>query len=200
MGDWVVTLIERLGYAGIAILMFAETVFPPLPSEVIMPLAGMQAGRGAMSAPAAIAAGSLGAMAGNILWFALARALGIDRFRGFVDRYGRWLTLDWKDVERGRRAMERHGRWFVFLGRLIPTIRSIVSIPAGLLAMRWRSFLLWSTLGTVAWTSLLTLAGSWLGQRFGTVERVVNPIATGVIVVLVLAYVWRVVRWPRRTH
>ncbi len=200
MGDWVVSLIDRLGYVGIAILMFAETVFPPLPSEVIMPLAGMQAGRGAMSASAAIAAGSAGAMAGNVLWFAAARASGVDRLRRLVDGHGRWLTLDWKDVERGRRTMDRHGRWFVFLGRLVPTVRSIVSIPAGLLAMRWRSFLLWSTLGTVAWTSLLTLAGSWLGQRFGVVERIVSPMATGVIVVMLLAYAWRVVRWPHRTH
>jgi membrane protein DedA with SNARE-associated domain len=198
MGDWVVTLIGKLGYAGIALLMFAETVFPPIPSEVIMPLAGMQAARGPMSIVGVILAGSAGAMLGNVLWFAIARALGLDRFRAFIGRHGRWLTIEWRDVERGRDAMERRGRWFVCLGRLIPTVRSIVSIPAGLLRMRWVGFLLWSAVGTVAWTSLLTIAGAYLGQRFGMVERVVSPIATGVIAVLAVAYAWRVARRPRR--
>ena len=197
-GDWVVTLIGNLGYAGIALLMFAETVFPPIPSEVIMPLAGMQAARGPMSIVGVILAGSAGAMLGNMLWFALARALGVDRVRTFIGRHGRWLTIEWRDVERGRRAMERRGRWFVCLGRLIPTVRSIVSIPAGLLRMRWGGFLVWSAVGTMAWTSLLTLAGAYLGQRFGMVERIVSPIATGVIVLLALAYLWRVARRPRR--
>lgn len=198
MGEWIAQLIDGLGYLGIAVLMFAETVFPPLPSEVIMPLAGLRAARGTLSLWGTIAAGSAGAMAGNVAWFLAARALGTARLHGLVDRHGRWLTLDWASVERGERLFRRRGAAFVCLGRLIPTIRSIVSIPAGLLGMPLPAFLLWSTIGTVAWTALLTVAGYRLGQSYAAVETVTGPISTGVIVVLVLWYAWRVVRW--RSH
>lgn len=199
MGDWIAQLIAQLGYVGIALLMFAETVFPPLPSEVIMPLAGMEASHGTMSLAGVVAAGSVGAMAGNVVWFVAARALGVDRFRGFVERHGRWLTLEWNDVERGRRLLADQGGWFVCLGRLVPTIRSIVSIPAGLLRMEWAPFLLWSSIGTIGWTALLAGAGALLDQRFGAVDRFLGPVATVVLVLLLAAYAWRVVRWPR-TH
>lgn len=197
MGNWIAQIVEQLGYAGIALLMFAETVFPPLPSEVIMPLAGMQTSSGAMSLTGVIIAGSFGAMAGNILWFAAARALGIQRLKSLIDRHGRWLTIGWEDVERGQRGMAGNGRWFVCFGRLVPTIRSIVSIPAGLLKMGWRPFLFWSSLGTMGWTALLTSAGAFLGERFSTVETVVGPVATAIVVILAIVYVWRVIRWKQ---
>lgn len=200
MSEWIPHLIAQLGYVGVALLMFAETVFPPIPSEVIMPLAGMEAGRGTMSLPGVILAGGIGAMSGNALWFAAARALGVDRFRGFVARHGRWLTLEWQDVERARALLAKAGGWFVCLGRLVPTIRSVVSIPAGLLRMRWVPFLLWSSVGTFAWTALLAGAGALLRQHFSAVNGFVGPISTGVLVVLLVAYVWRVLRWPRRRH
>jgi membrane protein DedA with SNARE-associated domain len=197
MSDWMTQLVDQLGYLGVALLMLLETVFPPIPSEVIMPLAGVKAARGSLSLVGVVAAGSVGAMLGNALWFAAARALGIERLRSFIERHGRWLTIDWHDVERGERTMKRGGRWFVCLGRLVPTVRSIVSIPAGLLRMSWPSFLLWSTIGTVGWTALLAGAGALLGQRFRDVEAVTGPIATGVLVLLLFVYVWRVVRWRR---
>jgi len=165
-----------------------------------MPLAGMQAGRGVMSLTGVVLAGSVGAMAGNVVWFAAARALGIQQLKGLIDQRGRWLTLDWQDVERGQRAMAANGRWFVCFGRFVPTIRSIVSIPAGLLKMRWPPFLFWSSLGTLGWTAMLSGAGALLGQKFQTVGSIVGPVSTTVIVILVVAYVWRVIRWPKRAH
>lgn len=197
MSSWIQDLIAQLGYLGIALLMFAETVFPPLPSEVIMPLAGMESGRGTMALTGVIAAGTLGAMGGNILWYFVARALGVQRFAGMIDRYGRWLTISWHDVERGQRSFAKGGALFVCLGRLLPTIRSIVSIPAGLLAMPLGRFLLWSTLGTTAWTALLATAGSALGQGYGAIDRFVGPISIGIMVALVAVYIWRVVTWRR---
>ncbi|MBI0533464.1 MULTISPECIES: DedA family protein [Sphingomonadales] len=197
MDSWIQDLIAQLGYLGIAALMFAETVFPPLPSEVIMPFAGMEAGRGVMALPGVIAAGTAGAMAGNIAWYLVARALGITRFDGLIERYGRWLTISRNDVDRGQRLFANGGALFVCVGRLVPTIRSIVSIPAGLLAMPFGQFVFWSLLGTTAWTSILAVAGSALGQGYGAVERFVGPISLGIIVLLVVAYVWRVATWRR---
>jgi membrane protein DedA with SNARE-associated domain len=191
MSDWVVRLIEQSGYLGVGFLMFLETLFPPIPSEVIMPVAGVAAAKGQMSFGYAVASGTAGAMLGNIFWYLAARALGHDRLRPIIRRHGKWLTMDWKDVERAHRWFERHGIALVMFGRLIPTVRSIVSIPAGLLDMRFRNFVIASTVGTAVWTALLTGAGFKLQENFDRVADIVGPISNVVILLIVLAYVWR---------
>ncbi len=198
LGQWIQQLIDQLGYFGVAVLMFAETVFPPLPSEVIMPLAGLRASPGALSLLGVIAAGAAGAMAGNLCSYAVARMLGIDRLHQLIDRHGRWPTLDWQEVERAKGWFDRHGALFVCVRRIVLTVRSVVSIPAGLLRMSFAPFILWSTIGTTAWTTLAASAGYLLGQRYGAVERYVGPISTAIIVMLVLWYGWRVATWRRR--
>ena len=195
VGDWVHQLIEQSGYLGVAFLMFAETVFPPIPSEVIMSLAGLQAARGTMTLPGVIACGTFGAMLGNTFWYLLARALGLARFKPIIDRFGRWLTMDWAEVQRGEKWFRSHGPVFVFFGRLLPTVRSLVSVPAGLLHMSLSRFLFWSTLGTAGWTALLAIAGYELGQRYTDVEHYIGPLSTAIIVLLALWYFWRVLTW-----
>lgn len=191
MSDWVVRLIEQSGYLGVGFLMFLETLFPPIPSEVIMPVAGVAAGQGRMSFVLAVAAGTGGAMLGNIVWYLAARALGHERLRPIIRRHGKWLTINWSDVERAHRWFDAHGIMFVFIGRLIPTVRSLVSIPAGLLDMRFRNFLLASTLGTMLWTALLAGAGYKLGENFKDVGQILGPLSNAVLIVLVVAYAWR---------
>jgi membrane protein DedA with SNARE-associated domain len=191
MSDWVVRLIEQSGYLGVGFLMFLETVFPPIPSEVIMPLAGVAAAQARMSLPVAIAAGTAGAMLGNIVWYLAARALGHDRLRPIIRRHGKWLTLSWRDVERAHDWFDRHGVAFVLVGRLIPTVRSLVSIPAGLLDMRFRNFLVASTVGTALWTTVLAAAGYKLKENFADIDQVISPISNGVLILLVVAYAWR---------
>ena len=191
MSDWVFRLIEQSGYLGVGFLMFLETVFPPIPSEVIMPLAGVAAAQARMSLPVAIAAGTAGAMLGNIVWHLAARALGHDRLRPIIRRHGKWLTLSWRDVERARDWFDRHGVAFVLVGRLIPTVRSLVSIPAGLLDMRFRNFLVASTVGTALWTTVLAAAGYKLKENFADINQVISPISNGVLILLVVAYAWR---------
>lgn len=200
MADWVRELIEQSSYLGVMLLMFLETVFPPIPSEIIMSLAGLQAARGTMTLWGAIVAGTIGAMAGNIAWYAFARWLGYDRFQPLIDRYGRWLTLDWREIKRADAFFDRYDKWFVFLGRMLPTVRSLVSIPAGLFEMPWKPFLFWSTLGTFGWTAGLATAGYILGSNYEDVDRYLGPISTGVIVVLLLWYVIRVLTWKPRPN
>lgn len=197
MSDWVVHLIEQSGYLGVGFLMFVETLFPPIPSEVIMPVAGMAAARGKMSLALTIASGTAGAMLGNIVWYLAARALGHDRLRPIVQRYGKWLTVNWRDVERAHRWFDAHGIAFVFFGRLVPALRSIVSIPAGLLDMRFRNFVITSTLSTAMWTALLTGAGYKLQENFAQIGRVVGPVSNAVLIGLVLTYVWRLATHDR---
>jgi len=198
LGQWIQQLVDQLGYLGIALLMFVETVFPPLPSELIMPLAGLRAARGMLSLPGVIAAGASGAMMGNLAWYFAARSIGNSRFQGWVERHGRWLTLDWRKVERARFWFRRHGAAFVCLGRMVPTIRSVISIPAGLARMSLPRFIFWSLVGTTGWTAALSIAGYVLGQRYTTVERYLGPISTGIIVVLAIWYLWRLATWKRR--
>ena len=194
MGDWVVRLIEQSGYLGIGFLMFLETLFPPIPSEVIMPVAGVAVGRGQMSIGGVVASGTAGAMLGNTIWYLAARALGHERLRPLINKHGKWLTMNWKDVERAHRWFDRHGIVFVLTGRLVPTVRSLVSIPAGLLDMRFRNFLLASTVGTAIWTTFLTLVGMKLQEEFTAIDQVLGPISTAVLILLVLVYVVRLLQ------
>ena len=191
MSDWVVRLIEQSGYLGVGFLMFLETIFPPIPSEVIMPVAGMAAAQGKMSLTLTIVSGTTGAMLGNIVWYLAARALGHDRLKPIVQRYGKWLTVNWADVERAHRWFDDHGIAMVFFGRLIPAIRSIISIPAGLLDMRFRNFVIASTLSTALWTALLAGAGYKLQENFHEIGRVIGPVSNAVLIGLVVIYVWR---------
>jgi membrane protein DedA with SNARE-associated domain len=193
MSDWVIRLIEQSGYLGVAFLMFLETIFPPIPSEVIMPVAGMAAAKGKLGFTLAVASGTAGAMLGNIFWYLAARALGHDRLKPIIRRHGKWLTLDWNDVERAHRWFDRHGIALVFVGRLIPTVRSLISIPAGLLDMRFRNFVIASTVGTAMWTAILAGAGFKLQENFGDVGKIIGPVSNVVLALLVLTYLWRLV-------
>ena len=191
MSDWVIRLIEQSGYLGVAFLMFLETVFPPIPSEIIMSVAGVAAAKGQMNLFGAIASGTGGAMLGNTVWYLAARALGIIRLRPIIERHGRWLTMSWRDVERAEHWFRHYGSFFVFLGRLLPTVRSLVSVPAGLLKMRFITFVTFSTLGTAGWTALLATAGYKLRERFGEVDEWLGPLSNTIMIVLVLGYAWR---------
>jgi membrane protein DedA with SNARE-associated domain len=191
MSDWVVRLIEQSGYLGVAFLMFLETVFPPIPSEIIMPVAGVAAAQGKMNFTLSVMSGTAGAMLGNIVWYLAARALGHDRLRPIIQRYGKWVTLSWPEVERAHRWFDAHGIAFVSVGRLIPTVRSLVSIPAGLLDMRFRNFVIASTIGTALWTAVLTGAGYKLQENFRDIGKIIGPMSNAVLIALVAVYVWR---------
>ena len=192
MSDWIVRLIEQSGYLGIGFLMFLETVFPPIPSEVIMPVAGVAVAQGKLAIGPVIAAGTAGAMLGNLFWYLAARALGIIRLRPFIDRWGRWLTLSWPEVQRAERWFGTKGTAFVMIGRLVPTVRSLVSIPAGLLKMRFNRFFVASTVGTALWTALLTIAGQKLGEHYADINRVLGPASTLILIGLLIVYAYRV--------
>lgn len=191
MSDWVVRLIDQSGYLGVGFLMFLETIFPPIPSEVIMPVAGVAAASGRMHYGLVVLSGTAGAMLGNVVWYLAARALGVHRLEPFIRRHGRWLTVSWRDVERAEVWFRKNGVFFVFLARMLPTVRSLVSVPAGLLRMRFKSFLIASTLGTFGWTALLAGAGYKLRENFTEVDQYLGPASNAVLVVLASAYVWR---------
>lgn len=200
MDDWIIRLVNETGYWGVGLLMFLETVFPPVPSEVIMTVAGVSASRGNMALTGVVASGTAGAMLGNYLWFFLAIKFGRQRLESFLEKHGRWLTLHWSEVERGEVMFNKHGSIIVLIARMLPTFRSLISIPAGIFKMPHRRFLVFSTIGTAGWSAALSCAGYVLGAQFAEVEKIVGPLSTGIIALIVFGYFWRLIKWKSGTH
>jgi membrane protein DedA with SNARE-associated domain len=199
MGDWIINLIERMGYLGIALLMFLENhLFPPIPSELIMPLSGFTASRGNLNIVGVIVAGSLGSVGGALFWYYVGRWVGDDRLKRWADRHGRWITMTARDVATADRWFDRHCHWAVLIGRLIPTVRTLISIPAGIFEMGVRRFLIFSTIGTLIWSAALAGAGYALGGEYETVSRYLGPVSTGVVVLIVAVYLYRVATFKPR--
>lgn len=194
MAEWVIDIIGRLGYAGIALLMLAENLFPPLPSELIMPFAGFLAARGELHPALVVAAGTLGSLAGALPWYLIGRKLGADRLKSLAERHGRWIALKPAEIERGQRLFEERGALVLVFGRLVPALRTVVALPAGMARMRPLSFVLWTLLGSLIWTSLLTLAGYLLESQYERISRWLNPVSTAIFLVIAAWYVLRVVR------
>ncbi len=192
MGDWITNLIERMGYLGIALLMFLENLFPPIPSELIMPLSGFTASRGELNIIGVVLAGSAGSVAGALFWYCIGRWVGEERIKRFASRHGRWITLRPKDIDRIDRWFDRHCHWAVLIGRVIPAIRTFISIPAGIFEMGIRRFLLFSTIGTLAWSGILASAGYALGSRYDEVNRLLGPVTTAIIILVLIGYGYRV--------
>lgn len=200
MFDWIASILEGSGALGIAALMFLENIFPPIPSELIMPLAGFNAARGGTSLLVAILAGALGSLAGAWVWYLLGKAFGRQRLHRLIARHGRWLAVTPAELERAETWFARHGRATVFFGRLVPTIRTLISIPAGIAHMLMPRFILYSSLGSLLWCGFLTVAGYWLEDSYEHVSAWVNPVSTLVVLALVGLYVWRVIVWDPKTE
>ncbi len=194
MADWITQLIDQHGYWALALLMFLENVFPPIPSELIMPFAGYAAAEGKINPIGAVLFGSLGSLLGASAWYAVGYWLGATRLKRFARRNGRWLTISEDDVEKAQKWFDRYGSAAVCIGRLIPAVRSLISAPAGIAHMNAAKFLLWSSIGTVAWTSLLLGLGYWLGKRFDAVESWLTPVTWAILAFALGAYLYRLYR------
>lgn len=199
MTDRLIELVGAWGYLGIAFAMFLENVFPPIPSEVIMGLTGMAVADGKLGFAAAVAAGTIGAVLGNWVWYWIGHVVGYARFKPLIDRYGRWLTLDWREVEKIISFFTRHDGAIVFYARFLPTVRTMISLPAGMLKMSQVKFLFWTTLGTAIWNSVLIGAGYILKNEFGQFEHYYGPVAIILMVAVVVLYLYRVFTWKPQT-
>ena len=194
MFEWVTSVIERLGYLGVASLTFLENLFPPIPSELVIPLAGFVSARGALRLELVILMGSAGSLAGTTVWYAVGRQIGEQRLRAWVARHGKWLTLSAKDIDRAELWFERHGNAAVLFGRLLPGVRTFVSLPAGFSGMPVGPFLVYSALGTAAWTAALAYAGVVLQANFTLVADYVDVVSHMLLAAIVLMLLRRYVQ------
>ena len=184
-----------LNYWGIGLLMFAENLFPPIPSELIMPLAGFTVSQGKMSFVPAVLAGVIGTIIGALPWYYAGKLVGEERLKALADKYGKWITVSSQDIDKVTRWFNRYGKKAVLMGRLVPGIRTLISLPAGLSNMPLVPFLIYSTIGTTMWVMLLTFLGFILGDHYELVDEYLAPVSKIVLVFLIVAFiVWVVLK------
>ncbi|MBF2063280.1 MAG: DedA family protein [Calothrix sp. C42_A2020_038] len=199
MLEWITGTIKSFGYLGIALLMFAENLFPPIPSELIMPLAGFTASPEAAQASGNLSgvqfnvwgvflAGLVGSVLGGLVWYYLGKMLKEVRLKRLADKYGKWLTVSSQDITKSIEWFERQGSKAIFIGRLVPGVRTLISVPAGISNMHLVPFLFYTTLGSALWVGLLTYSGYALGTQYELVDKYLAPVSKIVLVVLILAF------------
>ncbi|UKO97343.1 DedA family protein [Nostoc sp. UHCC 0870] len=198
--DWIKNIIESLGYGGIAVLMFVENLFPPIPSELIMPLAGYTANLpdSRLNIFGVFFAGLFGSVTGALIWYYPGKFLGERRLKVFARKYGKWIGVSSRDITKAKRWFNTQGNKAVFIGRLVPGIRTLISVPAGMSNMPLIPFLFYTTLGSAAWVGLLTYSGYMLGSQYELVDKYLAPVSKIVLGILVLAFVAWILKRKRR--
>ncbi len=193
MTGWIADLIDAFGALGVALLMALENLFPPIPSELILPFAGFLVGRGELGFLSALVASTAGSLAGALILYVVGKRGG----RPLVLNHGRKLGVSAADLDRAEGWFDKYGDAVVLVARMVPIARSIVSLPAGVVEMPLGRFTLLTTLGSGTWNALLIGAGWLLGANWSRVTDFVGQVSNIVLVILVVAFVGLIVWWRR---
>ena len=194
---------QWLGYGAIFAAMFLENLFSPIPSELIMPLGGFYVQQGQLQFIPVVLAGLIGTVLGALPWYGIGRLINEQRIEQWLDKHGRWIGISSEELARSRRWFSRYGTALVFWGRLVPGIRTLISVPAGIELMPMAPFLIWTTAGSLIWTLLLTIAGMVLGEGYSNVEVWIDPVSkvikVGLVIAVLAGGIWLALRiWCRR--
>ena len=193
LASWVQDVIESLGYLGVALLVIAENLFPPIPSEIVLPFAGFVARRGDGSVIVMVVAATIGSVIGALVLYAIAAAIGPERIHTFVVRFGKWFGVKESDMVRAEEWFDRRSNAAVLVGRCVPLIRSLVSIPAGFRRMKFVPFITLTAVGSAVWNIALIGTGAALGDQWDRVGEYVGIfqwLVIAVIVGAVLKFAW----------
>ncbi len=184
---------QWIGYGAILLAMFLENLIPPIPSELIMPLGGFYVHQGQLDFLPVVLAGLLGTVIGALPWYGIGRLVNEERLEQWLERNGRWIGIKPKELARSRKWFNRYGVSLVFWGRLVPGIRTLISVPAGVELMPITPFLIWTTAGSLIWTLFLTTTGFYLGDGYANIEKWLNPLSsifkTIIIVIIAVALI-----------
>lgn len=193
LATWVQDVIESLGYLGVALLVIAENLFPPIPSEIVLPFAGFVARRGDGSVVVMVVASTIGSVVGALVLYAIAAAIGPERIHSFVVRFGKWFGVKESDIVRAEEWFDRRSNVAVLVGRCVPLIRSLVSIPAGFRRMKFVPFITLTAIGSAVWNIALIGAGAALGDqwdRVGDYVGIFQWLVIAAIFGVILKFAW----------
>ena len=169
---------QWIGYGAILLAMFLENLIPPIPSELIMPLGGFYVSQGQLDFFPVVLAGLIGTVIGAMPWYGIGRLVNEERLEKWLEKNGRWIGINPQELARSRKWFNRYGVSLVFWGRLIPGIRTLISVPAGVELMPITPFLIWTTAGSLIWTLFLTITGFILGDNYGNIEKWMSPFSS----------------------
>ena len=198
MDQLIIEAIRQGGYVGIFFLMVLENVIPPVPSEVIMGIGGLLVERGDMQFWPLLIIGTIGTTLGNYAWYWVGDTWGYERLEPFVDKWGRWLTVDWEAIVHAQLFFVKHGHWVVFALRFSPFLRTIISLPAGLAHMPKGRFLAYTFAGSAIWNAALIKGGEFLGGYLQDSQHVIAIGIIGMVALGIALYLWRVLTWSPR--
>lgn len=195
MENWITSFMEQFGYWGIFLLIALENVFPPIPSEVILTFGGFMTTHTNLTVLGVIVVATMGSILGAVILYGIGYLINVDRLEAIIDRYGKYLRVKKEDIRKADAWFERYGYWTVFFCRMVPLIRSLISIPAGMAKMKFGLFLLYTTVGTLIWNVILVSVGAALGdnwEQFVEFMDVYSNIAYAVIGlgIVVALYFW----------
>jgi len=192
--EWILSIMEQLGYLGIALLMFLDNVIPPIPSEIIMPSAGYAASQGQLLLSGVIIAGCIGSLTAAALLYWIGYQFNHDAIFRFTDRYGKYLFIKSEDIQKSLLWFEKYGHRIVFFGRMVPAVRSLISIPAGMSRMPFWKFMFYSALGTIIWTTFLACVGFYFGENQALMHEIFSRVGYVIIMIVVLVLLWHYYR------
>lgn len=185
MKTWITDFMEQFGYAGILLMLALENIFPPIPSEIILPFGGFMTTTSDMTITGVLIAATAGSLLGAVVLYWIGRMLDVSRLERIVERWGGWIRISGKDIRRADAWFDKYGYWTVLFCRMIPLVRSLISIPAGMSGMKFGHFLLFTTIGTLAWNLLLILLGAALGESWEDIAVYMDAYSNLVYAVLV---------------
>ena len=195
--DYISLAVEKnstIAYITIGLAMFLENIIPPIPSEIIMPLGGFFVYQQKLNFYILVFWGLLGTILGSLPWYYLGKLVNEKRLSNFLDKKGKFLGISSNDLIKSKKWFERYGTSLVFWGRLVPGIRTLISVPAGIELMPLRQFLIWTTLGSLIWVTLLTFAGYLLGENYQIIQTFLDQIKYVVKPILILIFLYFFIR------
>ena len=201
MEAWITSIMEDYGYMGIFFLILMENVFPPIPSEIVLTVGGFMTTTAGLSVTGVIAASTAGSVAGAVILYYIGRWLSVERLEGLVEKYGKWLRLKKTDLHKADAWFDRYGVWAVFFGRLVPVVRSLISVPAGMSGMKVKMFLLFTIAGTLIWNTILVVLGAAVGENREVIMRQLELYSNAVYILLAVGAVvgiWIFIRKRRK--
>ena len=169
---------QLIGYGAILLAMFLENLIPPIPSELIMPLGGFYVAQGQLDFFPVVLAGLIGTVIGALPWYGIGKLVNEERIEKWLEKNGRWIGINSQDLARSRKWFNKYGVSLVFWGRLVPGIRTLISVPAGVELMPITPFLIWTTAGSLIWTLFLTITGFYLGDNYANIQKWISPFSS----------------------